>query len=177
MKSCPWEFLSHSIPFVSSQANPSLGLPLGAPTFEQMSGSTGCAVFFNGSQGAVAGAGGIVAGVISWILGSSDPAGLSRALPIFALRLRIKLGRGLPHSIISISHRLHGDLLCNTLRTASSKKNTAAPQSRGVKGEKLLGKSVRLTAHDPFSCPRVRRSPQAVCEPAVPCAHRPGRGS
>ena len=99
-----------------------------------------------GSAGAIADADGVGFGAISDILCFANPGSLNRILPIFVLHLWSKLGRGRPHSIVSISHRLHEDRLCNTLRTASSKKKIAAPQSRGVKSEKLLGRDMRLTA-------------------------------
>jgi hypothetical protein len=49
VKSYSWQFISHSIPFVSSQATPSLCLPLGAPMAKPKNGSTGWVVFFSGS--------------------------------------------------------------------------------------------------------------------------------
>jgi hypothetical protein len=86
----------------------------------------------------VAGAGGVAFGRISGIFCFANPGSLNRILPIVVLvlvlvrRLWSKLGGGLPHSILSMSHRLYGDRLCHILHPASKKKNIAAPQSRGV---------------------------------------------
>jgi len=137
-----WRFVSHSIPFVFSQRNPSLGLSLGAPIAEPKSGSTGWVGLFGGSAGAVAGAGGVGFGAISAIFSFENPGSLNRIPPIFisvlilvlvlVLHLSSKLGGGLPHSNLSMSDRLYGNQLNHIFHPASSEKNIAAPQSRGV---------------------------------------------
>jgi hypothetical protein len=133
-----WQFVSHSIPFVFSQANSSLGLVSGAPMVEPKSASIGWVGFFSGSAGTSAGTDGSGFGAISGICRFENLGSLNRILPIFILRRWIKLGRGRPHSIVSTSRRLLEDRLCNTLRTASSKKNIAATQSNGANSEKVL---------------------------------------
>jgi hypothetical protein len=133
-----WQFVSHSIPFVFSQANASLGLVSGDPMVEPKSASIGWVGFFSGSAGAFAGTDAVGFGSISGICWCENLGSLNRILPIFILHLWIKLGRGRPHSIVSTSRRLLEDRLCNTLRTASSKKNIAANQSNGVNSEKVL---------------------------------------
>src|SRR5271169_3830623 len=55
VKWCSSEFVSHSIPFVFSQSNASLGLVSGAPVVEPNSVSIGWAGFFGRSAGAFAG--------------------------------------------------------------------------------------------------------------------------
>jgi hypothetical protein len=175
VKSRSWQFVSHSIPFVFSQANASLGLVSGEPMVEAKSASIGWVGFFNGSAGAFADADGIGFGAISGICRRENLASLNRILSIFMLHLWIKLGRGRPHSIISTFRRLLEDRLCNTLRAASSKKNIAAPQSSGVKSERLLGKGMTLMAYELFPCPREQRILPEVYELAGAFARRPGR--
>jgi hypothetical protein len=104
----------------------------------QNSPSIGWVGFFSGSAGAFAGTDGVGFGAISGICRREHLGSLNRILSIFMHHLWIKLGRGRPHSIVSTSLRLPEDRLCNTLRTASSKKNIAATQSNGVKSEKVL---------------------------------------
>src|ERR1035437_5193442 len=117
VKPYSWQFVSHSIPFVSSHANPSLGLPLGAPMVEPKSASAGWVGFFSGSPGAAAGAGGVGFGAISGILCFANRGSLNRILPIFVLVLHLwsNLGGGLPHSIVSLSHCSYENRLCNIL--------------------------------------------------------------
>ena len=180
MKWCSWQFVSHSIPFVFSQANASLGLVSDAPmvgslTAEPKSASIGWIGFFSGLAGAIAGADGAGFGAISGISRCENLGSLNGILAIVILHLWIKLSRGRPHSIVSLSRPLLEDRLCNTLRTASSKKNIAATQSNGVKSEKLLGKGMALMAYKLFPCPRGRRSHRAVCAPAEAFVRLPGR--
>jgi hypothetical protein len=146
VKWCSWQFVSHSIPFVFSQANTSLGLVSDAPIVEPKSPSIGWAGFFSGSAGAFAGTDGAGFDAISGICRSDNLGSLNRILPLFILHLWIKRGRGRPHSIVSLSRPFRDDRLCNTLRTDNSKRNIAATQSKGVKGEKLLGKGRALMA-------------------------------
>jgi hypothetical protein len=115
-------------------------------TVETKSASIGWVGFFGGSAGAFAGTDGAGFGAISGICRCENLGSLNRILPIFVLHLWIKLGRGGPHSIVSLSRHLRGGRFCNTLRTASSKRNIAPPQSRGVKSEKLLEKDMALMA-------------------------------
>jgi hypothetical protein len=143
VKWCSWQFVSHSIPFVFSQANASLGLVSGAPmveplTVEPNSASIGWVGFFSGSAGAFAGTDGAGFGALSGICRCDNLGSLNRILPIFILHLWIKLGRGRPHSIVSLSRPFREDRFCNTLRTANSKRNIAATQSNGVKSEEVL---------------------------------------
>jgi hypothetical protein len=105
---------------------------------EPKSASIGGAGFFGGSAGAFAGTNGAGFDAISGICRCENLSGLNRILTIFMLHLWIKLGRGRPHEIVSTSRRLLEDWLCNTLRTASSRKNMAATQSNGVKSERVL---------------------------------------
>src|ERR1039458_7023501 len=133
---------------------------------EPKSASIGWVGFFSGSAGAFAGTDGAVSGAISGICRCENLGSLNRILPIFVLHLWIKLDRGRPHSIVSLSRHLRGDRFCKTLRTASSKRNIAATQSNGVKSEKLRGRGMALMACELFPCPRGRRSHQAVCAPA-----------
>jgi hypothetical protein len=175
VKWCSWQFVSHSIPFVFSQANASLGLVSGAPIVEPKSASIGWIGFFGGSAGAFAGTDAAGFGVSSGICRCENLGSLNRILPIFILHLWIKLGRGRPHSIVSLSRHLRGGRFCNTLRTANSKRNIAATQSNGVESEKLLGKGMALMAYELFPCPRGRRSHRAVCAPAEAFVRRPGR--
>jgi hypothetical protein len=148
VKWCSWQFVFHSIAFVSSQANASLGLVSGAPiveplTVEPKSASIGWVGFFSGSAGAFAGTDGAGFGAISGICRCEDPGSLNRILPILVLHLWIKLPA--PFDL-----RLRGDRFCNTLRIASSKRSIAATQSNGVKSEKLLGKGMALMAFELF---------------------------
>jgi hypothetical protein len=105
---------------------------------EMKSASIGLVGFFSGSAGAFAGTDDAGFGAVSGICRCENLGSLNRILPISILHLWIKLGRGRPHSIVSSSRRLLEEKLCNTLRTASSKKNIAATQSNGVKSEKVL---------------------------------------
>jgi len=114
-------------------------------------------------------------GAISGICPCENLGILNRILLIFIFHLWIKLGRGRPHSIVSLSRHLRGDRFCNTLRTASSKRNIAAPQSNGVKSEKLPGKDMALMAYELFPFARGRRSHQAVCVLAESFVRLPGR--
>ncbi len=75
-----------------------------------------------------------------------------------------------------MSRRLDEDQLRNIFRAASSKKDIAAPQSSGVKSEKLLGKGMTLMAYDLFPCPRGQKILPEVCELAGAFARRLGRG-
>src|SRR5208283_1133379 len=175
MKPCSGQFLSHSIPFVFSQANASLGLVSTAPLIEPKSASIGWVGFFSGSTGGVAGASSIGFGAISGICRCENLGSLNRILPSFMLHLWIKLGRGRPHSIVSLSRPFRDDRFCNTLRKASSKSNIAATHSNGVKSEELPGKGMALMAYDLFLCPHGRRSHQAVCALAGAFARLPGR--
>jgi hypothetical protein len=180
VKWCCSQFVSHSIPFFFSQENASLGLVSGAQIVEPLTGepksaSIGWAGFFSGSAGAFAGTDGAGFGAISGICRCENLGGLNRIPPFFILDLWIKLGRGRPHSVVSLSRDLREDRLCNTLRIASSKKNMAAAQSNGVKSEKLPGKGRALMAYELFPCPHGRRSHQAVCVLAGAFARLPGR--
>jgi len=180
VKCCSWEFVAHSIPFVFSQANASFGLVSGAPmveplTVETKSARIGRVGFFSGSAGAFAGTDGAGFGAISGICCCRNLGGLNRILSIFILHLWIKLGRGRPHSIVSLFRPLREDRFCNTLRTANSKRSIAATQSKAVKGEKLLGKGMALMAYELFPCPRGRTSHQAVCAPAEAFVRLPDR--
>jgi hypothetical protein len=157
-----------------------LGLVSGAPmvgtlTVETKSASIGWVGFFSGLEGAFAGTDGAGFGGISGICRCENLGSLNRILPIFILHLWIKLGRGRPHEIVYTSRRLPEDHLCNTLRTASSKRNIAHTQSRAVESEKSLGQGRTLMAYELFPCPRERRSYQAVCAPAEAFVHLPGR--
>jgi hypothetical protein len=145
VKWCSWQSVSHSIPLVFSQANASLGLVSGAPmveplTVETKSASIDWVGLFGGSAGAFAGPDAAVFGAISGICRCENLGSLNRILPIFILHLWIKLGRGRPHSIVSLSRPFRGDRFCNTIRTANSKRNIAATQSNGVKSERFLEK-------------------------------------
>jgi hypothetical protein len=133
-----WQFVSHSIPFVFSQANASFGLVSGAPMVEPKSASIGWVGFFSGSAGAFGGTEGVGFGAISGVCHRENLGSLYWIMPIFILHLRIKFGRGRPHSVDSTSGRLLEDRLCNTFRTASSKRNIAATQSNGTNSEKVL---------------------------------------
>jgi len=144
-------------------------------TVEPKSASIGWVGFFSGSAGAFAGTDDAGFGAISGICRCGNLGSLNRILPIFILHLWIKLGRGRPHEIASTSRRLLEDRLCNTLRTASSKKNIAATQSNGVKSEKLPRKGRALMAYELFPFARGRRSRQAVCVPAESFVRLPGR--
>jgi hypothetical protein len=162
VKLCSWQFASHSIPLVFSQANASLGLVSGAPmveplTVEPKSASIDWVGFFSGSAGAFADADGASLGAISGICRRENLGSLNRILPIFILHLWIKLGRGRPHLIVSPPRRLRENRFCKTLRTASSKSKSAATQSKGVKSEKVLGKDMALMAYELFRCPRGQR--------------------
>ena len=105
------------------------------------SASIGWVGFFSGSAGAFAGTDSAGFGAISGICRCENLGGLNRILPIFILHLWIKLGRGLSHSIVSLSRPLRGDRFCNTLRTASSKRTIPANQSKGVKRGSFWGKA------------------------------------
>jgi hypothetical protein len=182
VKWCSWQFVPHSIPFVLSQANASLGLVSGAPmveplTVEPKSPSIGWVGFFSGSAGEFAGTDGAGFGALSSICRCENLGSLNRILSIFILHLWIKLGLGRPHSIVSRSFHLREDRFCNILRTASSKRNIAASQSNGVKSEKLPGKGMALMAYELFPFARWRRSHQAVCAPAEAFVRLPGRES
>jgi hypothetical protein len=148
MKCCSWQFVSHSIPLVFSQANASLGLVSTAPLVEPNRASIGWVGFFRGSAEAFAGPDAAGFGAISGICRCENLGSLNRILLIFILHLWITLGRSRPHSIGSISRRLLEDRFCNTLRTASSKRNIAATQSGAIDDEKLPGKGTRLMAYD-----------------------------
>src|SRR5208283_3657398 len=111
VKWCSWQFVSHSIPFVFSQANASLGLLSGAPmveplTVETKSASIGWVGFFSGSAGAFGGTESAGFGAISGICRRENLGSLNRILPTFILHLWIKLGRGRPHSVVSLSDHL-----------------------------------------------------------------------
>jgi hypothetical protein len=179
VKLCSWQFVSHSIPFVFSQAKASFGLVSGAPmveplTVERKSASIGWVGFFSGSAGAFAGTDGVGFGAISGIWRCENLGSLNRIL-LLVFHRWIKLGRGRSHSIVSTSRPFREDLFCNTLRTASSKRNIAATQSNGVKSEKLPGKGRALMAYELFPFARGRRSRQAVCVPAEAFVRLPGR--
>jgi len=107
---------------------------------EPNSASIGWVGFFSGSAGAFAGTDVAGFGATSGVCPCDNLGSLNRILPIFILHLWIKLGRGRPHSIVSTSRPFREDLFCNTLRTASNKRNIAATQSNGVKSEKLAAK-------------------------------------
>jgi len=175
MNWCSWPFVSHSIPFVFSQANASLGLVSGAPVVEPKSASIGWVGFFSGPAGAAAGASGVGLGAISSIGRCENLSSLNRILPIFILHRWIKRGRGRPHSIVSLFRPLRGDRFCNTPRTASSKSNIAATQTNGVKSEKLPGKGIALMAYDLFAWRRGQRILPEVCELAEAFVRLPGR--
>jgi hypothetical protein len=115
---------------------------------EPKSASIGWVGFFSGSAGAFAGTDGVGFGAISGICRRENLGSLNRIPPIFILHLWIKLGRGGPHSIVSLSRLLLEDRLCNTLRTARSKKNIAPTHGRAVEREKFPGKGVTLMAYD-----------------------------
>jgi len=106
-------------------------------TVETKSASIGWVGFLSGSARAFAGTDDAGFGSISGICWCENLGILNRILSIFILDLWIKLGRGRPHSIVSTSRRLLEDRLCNTLLTASSKKNIAATESNGVNSEKV----------------------------------------
>jgi hypothetical protein len=142
---------------------------------ELKSTRTGWVGFFSGYAGAFAGTDGAGFGAIPGICCCENLGSLNRILPMFILHLWIKLGRGRPHSVVSLSGHLREDRFCNTLRTASSKRNIAATQSNGVKSEKLPGKGRALIAYELFPFARGRRSHQAVCVPAESFARLPGR--
>jgi hypothetical protein len=144
-------------------------------TVEPKSASIGWVGFFSGSAGAVAGSDGAGFGAISGICPCGNLGSLNRILPMFVLHLWIKLGRGRPHSIVSLSRPLREDQFCNTLRAASSKRKIAATQSNGVKSQKLPGKDRALMAYELFPLARGRRSHQAVCVPAEAFVRLPGR--
>jgi hypothetical protein len=144
-------------------------------TVEPKSASIGWGGFFSGSAGAFAGTDGVGFGAICGIWRCESLPSLSRILPIFILHLWIKLGRGRPHSIVSLSNRLGEDRFCNTLLTASSKRKIAATQSNGVKSEKLPGEGRALMVYELFPFARGRRSHEAVCAPAEAFVRLPGR--
>ena len=131
MKWCSWQFVSHSISFVISQANASLGLVSGAPLVGPKRASIGWVGFLSGSAGAFAGTDGAGSGAISGICRCENLGSLNRILPIFSLHVWIRLGRVRTHSIVSLSRPFRKDRFCNTLRTASSKRNIAARCSHG----------------------------------------------
>jgi hypothetical protein len=110
----------------------------GAPLVGPKRASIGWVGFLSKSAGAFAGTDRAGFDAISGICRCEKFGSLNRILPIIILHIWIKLGQGRPHSIVSTSRRLLEDRLCNTLRTASSKKNMAAAQSNGVKSEKVL---------------------------------------
>jgi hypothetical protein len=175
VKWCSCEFVSHSIPFVLSQANASLALVSGVALVKPKSASIGWVGSFSGSAGAFGGTDGVGFGAISGICRRENLGSLNRILPIFILHLWIKVGRGWPHSIVSLSDHLREDRFCNTLRAASSKRKIAATQSNGVKSQKLPGKDRALMAYELFPFARGRRSHQAGCVPAEAFVRLPGR--
>jgi hypothetical protein len=92
VKWCSWQFVFHSIPFVFSQANASLGLVSDAAmveplTVELKSARIGWVGFFSGSAGAFAGIDGAGFGAISGICRCENLGSLNRILPIFILHL------------------------------------------------------------------------------------------
>src|SRR5271157_5951848 len=94
-----WQFVPHSIPFVSLQTNPSLGLPSGAPIVELVVepivkpkiGSATCGGFFGGSAGAVADAGTDGFDAISGPRCFQNPRSRNHTLSNFAQHLSSRL--------------------------------------------------------------------------------------
>src|SRR5260370_41152857 len=96
MKSCPWQFDSHSIPSVFSQANASLGLVSGAPMVETKSASISWVGFFSVSAEDYRGPRGRGCVASPGILRCEHYGIVESGFPNLFLHLRIQIATGRP---------------------------------------------------------------------------------